>query len=30
MTVEALLDAADQRLHVAKNRGRNVVVTVAA
>jgi diguanylate cyclase (GGDEF)-like protein len=30
MTVEALLDAADRRLHVAKNRGRNVVVAVAA
>lgn len=30
MTVEALLDAADRRLHVAKNRGRNRVVAVAA
>jgi diguanylate cyclase (GGDEF)-like protein len=30
MTVEALLDAADSRLHLAKNRGRNTVVSVAA
>ena len=30
MTVEALLDAADSRLHLAKNRGRNMVVAIAA